>query len=250
MRDTSRHATGRRASWVHGMPAVIELLLGLCLVGLLVETLQWHLAAPPGLGWTVGGVYLAMAVMIVWGWPVALRWLGWANRVTLLRGALIALLAGSMAFPTFMQRHTLEMVGLALLALCLDGLDGWVARHTHSTTAFGARFDMELDAFFIAVLCCALVVLDKLGGWVLLCGALRYVFVAAGYAWTWLRRPLPSSLRRKVICVWQVISLLAALLPWVSTFWAMLSVGLALILLLYSFMSDVAWLYRRRRMCV
>jgi len=247
MRDTSHHASGRRASWVHGLPAVLELLLGLCLVGLLVETLQWHLAAPPGLGWMVGGVYLAMAVMIVWGWPVALRWLGWANRVTLLRGVLIALLAGSMAFPAFMQRHALEMVGLALLALCLDGLDGWVARRTHSATAFGARFDMELDAFFIAVLCCALVVLDKLGGWVLLCGALRYGFVAAGLVWHWLQRPLPPSFRRQLVCVWQVASLLVALLPFVAPFWAMLCVSLALVLLMYSFASDVAWLYRQRR---
>ncbi|WP_277811597.1 CDP-alcohol phosphatidyltransferase family protein [Chromohalobacter canadensis] len=250
MRDTSRHATGRRASWVHGMPAVLELLLGLCLVGLLVETLQWHLAAPRGLGWSVGGVYLGMALIILWAWPAARRWLGWANRVTLLRAVLIALLAGSMAFPEFMERHVFEMTWVALLALCLDGIDGWVARHTHSASDFGARFDMELDAFFIMVLCCALIVLDKLGGWVLVVGAMRYTFVAAGHAWTWLRRPLPPSLRRKAVCVWQVISLLAALLPWVSTFWAMLSVGLALVLLLYSFMSDVAWLYRRRRMCV
>ncbi|MCK0744165.1 CDP-alcohol phosphatidyltransferase family protein [Chromohalobacter nigrandesensis] len=250
MRSTSPHTTGRRPSWAHGLPAMLELLLGLCLVGVLVEALQWHLAAPAGLGWAVGGVYLGMAVMIVWAWPTASRWLGWANRVTLLRGILVALLAGSMVFPAFMQRHALEMAGLALLALCLDGLDGWVARHTHSVTGFGARFDMELDAFFIAVLCCALVVLDKLGGWVLLCGALRYVFVAAGWVWHWLQRPLPPSFRRQLVCVWQVASLLVALLPFVAPFWAMLCVSLALVLLTYSFAIDVAWLYRHRRMCI
>lgn len=248
MRSTSPHITGRKPSLVHGLPAVLELLLGLCLVGVLVEAVQWHLTAPVGLGWSVGGVYLGMALIILWAWPAARRWLGWANRVTLLRGVLIALLAGSMAFPAFMQRHALEMAGLALLALCLDGLDGWVARQTQSATAFGARFDMELDAFFIMVLCCALIVLDKLGGWVLVVGAMRYTFVAAGRAWTWLRRPLPPSLRRKLICVWQVASLLVALLPFVSPLWAMLCVGLALVLLLYSFASDVAWLYRHRHM--
>ncbi|SOC54231.1 Phosphatidylglycerophosphate synthase [Chromohalobacter canadensis] len=248
MRDLSRPPQARRLAWAPGLPAIVELLVGLGLVGLLVEAVQWRLAAPRGLGWSVGGVYLGMALIILWAWPAARRWLGWANRVTLLRAVLIALLAGSMAFPAFMERHVFEMTWVALLALCLDGIDGWVARHTHSASDFGARFDMELDAFFIMVLCCALIVLDKLGGWVLVVGAMRYTFVAVGHAWTWLRRPLPPSLRRKAVCVCQVASLLVALLPWVSAFWAALCVGLALALLVFSFARDVAWLYRHRHM--
>ena len=40
---------------------------------------------------------------------------------------------------------------LASVALILDGVDGKVARRTRNASAFGARFDMEVDAFLILV---------------------------------------------------------------------------------------------------
>lgn len=225
--------------------ALAELAGGLLLLALLVEGLLLWLAAPQGLRLSAGAVYLAMAALVLWAWPPARRWLGWANRITLLRGMLIAIIAGAVIFPDFMARHASGMALLAMLALGLDGLDGWVARLTRSASAFGARFDMELDAFFILVLCAALVAVDKTGVWVLAIGSMRYAFVLAGYVWPWLARPLPESRRRKVICVWQVVSLLLGLLPIVSAGLASLLVILALGLLLLSFGLDVRWLARR-----
>ncbi|HET8790509.1 MAG TPA: CDP-alcohol phosphatidyltransferase family protein [Modicisalibacter sp.] len=225
--------------------ALAELGAGLLLLALLVEGLLLWLAAPQGLRLSAGAVYLAMAGLMLWAWPPARRWLGWANRVTLLRGMLIAILAGAVIFPDFMARHATGMAILAMLALGLDGLDGWVARLTRSASAFGARFDMELDAFFILVLCAALVAVDRAGAWVLVIGSMRYAFVLAGYVWPWLARPLPESRRRKVICVWQVVSLLLGLLPSVPGELVPLSITLALGLLLLSFGLDVRWLARR-----
>ncbi|WP_129138863.1 CDP-alcohol phosphatidyltransferase family protein [Modicisalibacter coralii] len=232
------------------LPSLAESLAVLTLFALLVESLLAWLAAPAGLRVSAGAIYLAMLVLVAWGWAPSRQALGWANRVTLLRGMPVAVIAGALVFPEFMARHAGAMAGLALVALLLDGVDGWVARLTRSISRFGARFDMELDAFFIVVLCAALTVLGKVGCWVLAIGALRYLFVMAGWRWQWLQRPLFASRRRKVICVWQVATLLVGLLPWTPESLASGLAGVALALLGLSFAIDVRWLARRRHVPV
>ncbi|MDR9395576.1 MAG: CDP-alcohol phosphatidyltransferase family protein, partial [Roseovarius sp.] len=69
--------------------------------------------------------------------------LGLCNLVTLLRLALATclvapLLAGGQA--------DWAVFAVAAVALGLDGLDGWLARRQGLVSAFGARFDMEVDA--------------------------------------------------------------------------------------------------------
>ncbi|WP_253273021.1 YceI family protein [Halomonas sp. PR-M31] len=228
---------------------LVECIIALILfVGLLEGLLLW-LAAPVGLRLSAGAVYLVMIVMVLKSWPATRRWLGWANRVTLLRGMLVAILAGAILFPDFMAEHAVVMAVLALGALILDGLDGWIARLTRSATAFGARFDMELDAFFILVLCLALVVLDKVGAWVLLIGLMRYGFILAGQIWPWLNRTLPESRRRKIICVWQALTLLCGLLPLISNAMASGMAALSLLLLSLSFLVDIRCYRPRRKDC-
>nr|WP_299245490.1 CDP-alcohol phosphatidyltransferase family protein [uncultured Halomonas sp.] len=228
-------------------PTLIEGIIALLLfVGLLEGLLLW-LAAPVGLRLSASAVYLIMVVMVLKSWPTTRRWLGWANRVTLLRGMLVAILAGAILFPDFMAQHALVMAALASGALILDGLDGWIARLTRSASVFGARFDMELDAFFILVLCLALVVLGKVGPWVLLIGSMRYGFILAGQVWPWLNRTLPASRRRKIICVWQALTLLCGLLPLVSSGMASSLAALSLLLLSLSFLVDIRWLSARKK---
>lgn len=228
------------------LTTLAEMAAGLALFALLIEGLLSGLSAPTGLRLSAGLVFLAMLGMIAWRWPTAWRWLGWANRVTLLRAMLVAVIAGALIFPAFMSSQACFMAGLALVALLLDGVDGFVARATRSMSRFGARFDMELDAFFILVLSAALLALDKVGAWVLAIGVMRYGFVLAGRPWPWLRRPLPDSRRRKLICVWQSASLLTGLLPFVPASAAAGLAMLALGLLGYSFGVDIAWLIRHR----
>lgn len=188
--------------------------------------------------------YLLMAGLILAFLPPHWRHLGWANRVTLARGCLIALMTGTLADPDLLARHAMPLAALALLALVLDGVDGWVARRTSTLSDFGARFDMELDAFLILVLCLALLLLDKAGLWVLAIGAMRYAFVMAGLTLTWLTAALPPRRRRKAICVWQVTALMIALLPVSGVTAAHWLAGSALIGLTGSFMIDILWLYQ------
>ncbi|MCA1768854.1 MAG: CDP-alcohol phosphatidyltransferase family protein [Halomonas sp.] len=193
--------------------------------------------------------YLGMAILL---WRALMRrppsqsGLGAANRVTLARGVLVALIAGTLADPALLAAHGEWLFALALVALALDGVDGWVARRTASTSALGARFDMELDAFFILVLCMALLLLDRVGPWVLAIGAMRYAFVAASWRWPWLAADLPESFRRKAVCVWQVAALMLALLPALPDTLAGWLAATSLAGLVGSFAVDVRWLYRHR----
>jgi phosphatidylglycerophosphate synthase len=224
-----------------------ELFIGLVTLTLAGLALWLWLDAGPLVPLTAAATYLVMAVLIGHFAPEPRRGLGWANRVTLVRGMLVALLAGTLAEPDLLARHAVPFAGLALLVLALDGVDGWVARRTGTTTAFGARFDMEVDALLILVLCLALVALDKAGPWVLGIGAMRYSFVMAGAFLPWLRAPLPESLRRKAVCVWQVAALMLGLLPAVGPAATTWLAATALAGLIGSFSVDVGWLYRHAR---
>jgi len=236
-------APSRRLQSVRGW---VELAAGLALVALLTEWVQWAFSAPSGLRFTAGGVYLAIATGVLWAWPASRHGLGWANRITLIRAVLIAIIAGVVFYPDFIQRHAEGIAALALLALSLDGIDGWVARRTGSSSAFGARFDMELDAFFIVVLCTALIAMDKVGGWILVIGLARYAFVIAGIYLPWLNRALPDSYFRKTVCVWQVATLMVCLLPFIEPAWTTGFTLLAALLLVLSFGRDIVWLWHRR----
>ncbi|MGC3875236.1 CDP-alcohol phosphatidyltransferase family protein [Halomonas sp. GXIMD04776] len=248
MQNSRREVSAQAKGYGHlNALTLVECVIALVVfVGLLEGVLLW-LAAPLGLRVSAGVVYLTMIVMVLKTWPPTRRWLGWANRVTLLRGMLVAILAGAIIFPDFMSRHPDVMATLAFGALLLDGVDGWIARLTRSATAFGARFDMELDAFFILVLCLALIVLDKVGPWVLLIGLMRYGFILGGRVWPWLTRELPRSQRRKIICVWQALSLLCGLLPLTSSTMASSITALSLLLLSLSFLVDIRWLSAQKR---
>ena len=217
-----------------------ELLLGGLLLIALGQGLPLLMAAPTNWGVAIG-VYTAISTLVIIFWPYGS--LGWANRVTLARAVLIALVAGALANNAFAE-GVWQWLAIAVVALLLDGIDGWIARRTKSHTRFGARFDMELDALLILLLCAGLLRLESLGLWVLLIGAMRYLFIAASWLFPWLSQPLFASFRRKAVCVWQVVALLLALTPLTSHTLASLLAISALISLTYSFGFDVRWLYR------
>ncbi|WP_282128964.1 CDP-alcohol phosphatidyltransferase family protein, partial [Roseobacter litoralis] len=170
------------------------------------------------------------------------RSLGMGNGVTLIRAALVAVLAGAVVDA---QPATWAVFALACMAFALDGLDGWLARRSGLTSAFGARFDMEIDALLGAVLALILLTDGHVGPEILFLGFTRYAFVVASLFLPKLRAALPDSLRRKTICVIQIAALIALICP-LTPLWLMapLSWGAAG-LLLWSFASDTRWLLGR-----
>jgi phosphatidylglycerophosphate synthase len=138
-----------------------------------------------------------------------------------------------------------SIVFIAIVAALLDGIDGWVARRTGTVTAFGTRFDMETDAALILVLAILVWQYGKAGPWVLLSGLLRYLFIAAGWLLPWMRAPLASSLRGKVICVVQIGALIVAIAPTIAPPTSSVVAAAALLALCYSFLVDTLRLRRR-----
>ena len=137
---------------------------------------------------------------------------GAANQMTLIRAGLVALVAGLIGERAVAPVAAVA-VGVAAAVEIFDGVDGWLARRGGLASAFGARFDMEVDALLIMVLAILAWQHGKAGTWVLLSGLLRYAFVAAGWLAPWIARPLPPSRRRQTICVVQIAALVAVVSP-------------------------------------
>jgi phosphatidylglycerophosphate synthase len=169
---------------------------------------------------------------------------GPANQVTMVRAFLAAIVAGFIGEPSLPSAVWI-VAGAAAVATVLDGVDGWVARRTGMASAFGARFDMETDALLIQVLAILAWQYGKAGPWVLISGLLRYLFVAAGWVLPWMREPLFPSVRRKGICVVQTAGLILTILPPIVPPASEWLAAVSLAALVYSFLVDTLWLWRR-----
>ena len=84
--------------------------------------------------------------------PRASGRLGPASWVTLARATLAVGVAALAADSLANDPPVALLVTLAAVALCLDLVDGWVARRTGMETELGARLDGEVDAFLILAL--------------------------------------------------------------------------------------------------
>lgn len=168
--------------------------------------------------------------------------LGPADRVTLTRAVLVggvaALTADSFAGPVWAP----ALVALAAVAVALDRVDGWVARRTSTASEFGARFDLEVDAFLILAL--SSYVARWLGVWVLLIGLARYALVVASWRLAWLRKPAPPRYWCKVVAAIQGVVLTVVAAGVVSRPLSLAAVAAALALLAESFGREAWWKWR------
>jgi phosphatidylglycerophosphate synthase len=194
-------------------------------------------------------VYLCGAVLVWRGLPIAHPHprFGPGNRVTLLRLALSALLAAVIGEPLGQPDAVAWVIVVAAtVTAVLDAADGPLARRSALASDFGARFDMETDAWLTLVLCGLIVHFDKAGAWVLASGGMRYAFVGAARLWPWLSGTLPPSLRRKAVCVAQITTLIVCLGPIVPRPLSSALAAASLLVLAWSFAVDVRTLARAR----
>ena len=155
--------------------------------------------------------------------------LGLANRLTLVRLALVAGLAGHGLSAAV---STDAGPGLAGWTVCLiyslaalgDYADGAIARRTRTTSALGARLDAEADALGLAA-ASGIAVLGSgtLPAWYLLAGFARYLFGAGlllerrhGRR----RNELPPSPFRRRLAGFQMGLVAVCLAPFIEPAWA------------------------------
>lgn len=230
---------GARAGLRRASVALALLLCGAALAG-------------PARGWP-GWIALALFLAVA---GVARRGLdgfhpperfGAANTVTLARAAGMALLAGLALTGRVPATPGVAwgLAGAAAALLALDGVDGWLARRDGTASAFGARFDMEVDA----LLCLALALLawqsGKAGPEVLGLGLMRPAFLALGWRLPVFAAPLAPSFRRRAVCAITLAALVLLITPPLAPPASLLLAWSALALLAASFGRDIRALARR-----
>lgn len=141
---------------------------------------------------------------------------GWANRLTLLRGGLIALTGGFLFQPQHAGIFAWLPGVFYLVAAILDRIDGLVARRTGQTSLLGCELDTVFDALGLLVAPLLAVGYGKIHWSYLLLSLAYYIF-----QWGLRRRSrrglaiypiLPSKLRRS-LAGFQMGFIAAVLLP-------------------------------------
>jgi phosphatidylglycerophosphate synthase len=162
-----------------------------------------------------------------------------ADRVTLLRSVLASGCAAVAAMAVLgpAPERSWWLFALVVVTMSLDAVDGWVARRTGTATEAGALLDMQLDAGVFVVL--SIAAIPIVGAWVVLIGAMRYLYVAASWLWPVLATPLPRSQFRRGVAGIQSGALAAALAPALPEEAATAVLAISLALLLASFGSQV-----------
>lgn len=94
--------------------------------------------------------------------------IGYPNLITSFR-------LGLLFVAPFLEHH-FSLFILSLVVVCLDGLDGFLARKLNQITFFGGQLDMETDAFFCLLFSLIIYVQNPNLAWVLLAGSLRYIY--------------------------------------------------------------------------
>lgn len=122
----------------------------------------------------VAAISFAALIRATWGAWTPSGTFGLANAVTTVRlGLTLGLLAGGLSLPAW----TLALLGV--VAIHLDGLDGWAARRFGTQGDFGARYDVAVDSVFALSLSVVLLARGLLQPWVLIAGVWYYVYVLA-----------------------------------------------------------------------
>ena len=190
---------------------------------------------------TIIPVILIISLSLLWLWVSQWHSIsqykpagGYANLVTLFRMILVISIT---AFSNFFSLRTLGI--LFIIPVSLDALDGFLARRLNQKSSFGALFDMETDALFVALAGLVLVEKHAADAWILPVVYMRYIYVLVIHSAGFHGRPEKWTRFGPVIAVIMFISLLAGYLlpPDLARILMVLACCLVVISFGYSFFS-------------
>ncbi len=170
-----------------------------------------------------------------------------ANYVTYLRLVIMITLLVLILFRSDVDNmyYSLYITFFSFLVLIMDWLDGYFARKLKQITDFGFFFDQEVDNIFLFILVLSITLNNSELYFLWLIPLLRYIFLLMKYIFVWMRSELYDSIRRKSICAVTTFLLIMCNLEFLSFFLIELLSIISMFIILFSFMKDILWLYRR-----
>ena len=170
-----------------------------------------------------------------------------ANYVTYLRLVIMITLLVLILFRSDVDNmyYSLHITLFSFLVFIMDWLDGYVARKLKQITDFGFLFDQEVDNIFLFVLVLSITLNYSELYFLWLIPLLRYIFLLMKYVFVWMRSDLYDSMRRKSICAVTTFLLIVCNLEFLSFFLIELLSIISISIIVFSFMKDILWLYRR-----
>lgn len=161
-----------------------------------------------------------------------------ANMVTLGRHDLLVLV-------TFLSAEldVLIIGSVAIIIALLDILDGHLARKDNNATLVGEYLDKEVDGVFVLLMSCVIYHFELLPAWILVLGALRYIYVLIlPYLKSENRKEYRSKYGR-VIAVILMIGLIGCFFIR-HPYYEMLMMAVALLVLTSFLRSLWHWIYK------
>ena len=159
-------------------------------------------------------------------------YMGYANWVTVIRLSIIFTLGF-----TYQQLEDYMLFTGFLIAIILDGVDGFLARKFGQSSKVGEGLDMETDAFMVLLISWIHYDSGSLYWWILIPGGLRYYYELVFF---WLRDQRVDVPSKRIRASVAVIFFIALLAPFVlSSKLSLIMVCIASILIIVSFITSI-----------
>jgi phosphatidylglycerophosphate synthase len=218
-------ASGRIIVWSYLHAVVIILGTGIALY----SQKLWALG-------TIGALSFFILILLAYKIWTPRHFFGFANLLTLTR--LLMVLWIAVCYSRF---SNITIIVLSMLILIGDGVDGLIAKRRKEVSSFGEYFDKETDALYLHILIITAIFKDIIPQWLVYVGLFRYLFMLYLLATGKFDRKESRSNAGRYIYVYGCI---AFTLPFLNIPGLHLpAVGLAAILLLFSFLRDILWIH-------